>query len=71
MIGHGALFIAALITSAAFALGLPPSTASADCASRPALSQATARVPAGWLQGVSIHSLSSSHSRRATMRSSC
>jgi hypothetical protein len=56
MIGHAALFIAALVTSAAAVLGLPPSTASEGCATRLALSQPTARMSAGQPQCVSIPS---------------
>jgi hypothetical protein len=37
MIGHGALFIAAVVTSATAALGLPSSTAPEGCATRLAL----------------------------------
>ena len=55
MIGHGAVFAAALSTSVAAALYLPPSTASAGCATRPALSQPAARTVVARPQGVSIH----------------
>jgi hypothetical protein len=71
MIGHGTIFIAALVTSAAAALGLPPSTASEGCATRLALSQPTARMSSGQRLGVSIHSATSSHSRWTTPRTSC
>ena len=62
MIGHSALFTAALTTSIVAALYLPPSTASAGCATRPVLSQSTARMIAAQPHGVSIHSTS----RRST-----
>jgi len=39
MIGHGTVFVAALVTSAAAHLGLPTSTAPERCATRPAPSQ--------------------------------
>jgi hypothetical protein len=55
MIGHGAVFIAAIITSAAASLGLPTSTAPERCASREALSQPTVRISAGQSQSVFIH----------------
>jgi hypothetical protein len=52
MIGHGAVFIAAVITSAAASLGLPTSTAPERCGVRAALSQPTVRISAGRPQGV-------------------
>ena len=53
MMGHAALFTAALVTSAAAALGLPPTTASEGCTTRLTLSQPTARMSGGLPQGVS------------------
>jgi hypothetical protein len=70
MIGHGALFTAALGTSLAAALYLAPSTASAGCTTRLVRSQTTARMLAGQPEGVSIHrttrrSTRANQSRRA------
>jgi hypothetical protein len=66
MIGHGALFAAALSTSVAAALYLPPSTASAGCATRPALSQPPARTVAVRPQGVYRHGVGRNHAHDHT-----
>ena len=71
MIGHGTVFTAALVTSAAAYLGLPTSTAPERCTTRRALPQPAVLVSARLPQGVSIHSMSSSHARRTPTRRSC
>ncbi len=65
MIGHGAVFLAAVITSAAASLGLPTSTAPERCGTRVALSEPTVRISAVRPQSVFIHHTST------TTRTSC
>ena len=71
MIGHGALFTAALTTSVVAALYLPPSTADAGCATRLVLAQSTARMVAAQPQGVSLHSRSRRSTRTDQSRRAC
>jgi hypothetical protein len=47
MIGHGAVFISALITSAAASLGLPTSTAPERCPTRAVPAQPMVRISVG------------------------
>jgi hypothetical protein len=55
MIGHGTVFIAALVTSAAAYLGFPTSTAPERCATRVVPPQSTVRISAGRPQSVFSH----------------